>query len=144
MKLMFDDAEFDRVVHNSLPDMGEQHLAFVIKENATEAGNPAMCITFVSMTDSGPKRVQCVITVKNFLQAFGGLWGRYEYLTDREWAPKEAVKAMSGHEDGVGWNAVMVEQAYLISCENGAMGLATTEASCRKVAAELCRRGDHE
>lgn len=139
MRIIFDDAEFDRVVHNSLPECGEEHFAIVCKDHATAQGNAAACITFISMTEAGPKRVQIVVTVRNLLQAFGAVAARYPLMQERQWAPPETPKELSGHVDGVGWDALFMEQMYFIQCENGATGMAATEETARGLAASLCR-----
>lgn len=138
MQVLFDDAEFDRIVHGSLPHCGEEHFALVVKDNATVGGAPAVCITFVSETAVGPKRVQMVVTARNLIQALSVLVGKYEYLSERKHAPADTAKELSGHFAGVGWNAVFMERMYLVVVENGLTGIAATEDDARAVAKGLC------
>lgn len=134
MQVIFNDDEYDRIVHNSLPDMGEDHCAFIVKDNCTAQGRPGICLSWVSMTDNGPKRVQMVLTVRNFLQAATVIAGKYTYLLDREWPSGDAPQQLSGHHKGVGWNAIFMEKTYVIHTENNTLGFATSEESVEVVA----------
>ena len=134
MLISFDPNQFDQIVRGSLPDCGEEHLGVLVKENATPGGHPAACITFVSMTENGPRRVQIVVTVRLLLNVLVALRGKFAYLEEPMELPAKSPLQLSGHFAGVGWNAVIVDRVYLVAVEGNPIGLAKSEAEARAVA----------
>ena len=135
MLISFDPAQFDAIVQRSLPDCGEEHFGVLIKEDATSGGHPAACISFVSMTDNGPRRVQIVVTMRLLLNLLTALRKKYAYLEDAMEMPANSPNQISGHFSGIGWNAVIVDRVYLVAIEGAPwVGLAKSEGEARAVA----------
>lgn len=71
-----DDALYDELVHSGLRDNAD--LTVVTKDHATEAGRPAVCLSFtVEMPDKSFKRVQTVVTGRLFAGICAAFRGRY-------------------------------------------------------------------
>jgi len=79
--IRFDDAAFDRVVHNSLALREGGDVCFVVKDHATTGGKPAVVITFsVALPNGEIATAQAVITGELLIVAGRAMEGRFAYL----------------------------------------------------------------
>lgn len=142
MKVIFDDAEFSRVIKGSAGSVDASEVAVVVREHGTEQGNPVAAFTFLVRTENGPLRVQATSTVRSFLLLAAALRGKFEHL-DLEAPvplPENAPKTIRGIVDGVGYDAVLMERVYLVHADGSGIGIATTEAEIPVIAKALDSR----
>ena len=128
--LLGDAKTFDKSVSRGLAEGGD--LTIVTKDNATQKGNPAACITFTVRTRDGRiDRAQAVVTVRNLLDALHSLMGRYSHLANATPHDGKPGERLSGHHRGIGFDAASMKEVWLISIEefNGiAIGKSRDEA----------------
>jgi hypothetical protein len=73
IRVVLDDKLFDEAVHGkpegqpSLPECGD--LAIYVKKNALQSGMAAAVVTFNVVINGCKRRVQCVTTVTNLINA---------------------------------------------------------------------------
>lgn len=80
--MLANDAEYDRRVHDALPECGD--VVFVTKDRATVRGRPGVCISFsVRLPDGSIGKVQAVMTGRNFAMVAAAFRGRYGVEGDR-------------------------------------------------------------
>ena len=139
MKVIFDDAEYDRVLADSLPDYRDCSCAIFVKDGATVDDDPVACITFMALTLSGSVRVTKTVSVRDLMEALRDLADNYERLLDSRWATKNTPERLSGHVDGVEWSAMRLDGPYLVGTASHGFGLAVTEEDILTVAEGLIR-----
>lgn len=136
IQCLFDDAAtFDEVVHGSLRDGGD--LSIVTKENATQGGEPAACLTFTVQTRDGKvDRAQTVVTVRNLIDALHAVMGKYSHLANAKEPDGKIGEQISDHHRGVAYDAVCVEQVWLVSVESvdGFVGMGRTKDDVKAIA----------
>lgn len=145
MRVIFDDDEFDRVVHGSLPEHGPEHAAVVVKENATEGGNPLVCVTQVARAPDGTDyRFQTVFTARILIEVAAAVAGRFAHLGLGKPLEMEddAPETLSETHRGVGWDAIRVPDAYVLAIENPrgggvAQAVAKSRAAAKATAEQM-------
>lgn len=74
VRMLFNDADFDRIVHDGLPEGCD--LTIATKEHATANGKAAVVISWtVSLPDGSIRSVQAVTTLGMMLTILGGIRG---------------------------------------------------------------------
>jgi hypothetical protein len=77
LSIQFDDAAFDEIVRNSLPEGGD--IAFTVKDRGTVSGKPCVVISWTAQLPDGTHaRVQAVTTADLIISAAAALRGRTE------------------------------------------------------------------
>lgn len=104
--------EFDRVVAAGHRIHNDWKL--VVKENATEAGKPAVAIAVGNQV--------LVVTVRNFLEAAAVLQGKFPSASDRAMPTLPAGSVLEGNHAGKNWRAILVEKIYIVQVD-GAEGI---------------------
>lgn len=139
--LLDDAAEFDRAVRDGLPE--GRDLAIITKDNATVGGRPAACLTFtVQLRDGRRDTAQAVVPVRALLLALHGLMGRYSHLAEAGEPDMQPGMTLRGTHRGVAYDAVGVEQVWLISIQSldGVVGIGKTREDTKAVAEGLINR----
>ena len=116
--LLFDDAEFRRVVKYSAADATpEGQRAFVVLERDEVSGKPLVVATFIAQADRvGPTRVQTVFSVRQFLALADVLRARFGHLFAADPTDSGPPPPAQGIIDGVGWEAF---PAVVVTVEGG-------------------------